>query len=168
MSLDSWGKTPSDEANSSIRIAASSTAKSRLLSDVSVRLKARIELNRSQMSETCSKLHSTGSKLTRIRGARGHEPLSKRNGARERTRTFTPCGRYHLKVVRLPISPPAQRTFILPQGRSDSNPAAANVHRLHFVEAEEPLGPVAGGAAIDVVDLEPGMLQHGNHFGGDE
>src|SRR3989344_3538427 len=25
-----------------------------------------------------------------------------------------PCGRYHLKVVRLPISPPAQRVYVTP------------------------------------------------------
>src|ERR1019366_10644426 len=31
-----------------------------------------------------------------------------KKGARERTRTFTPCGHYHLKVARLPISPPAR------------------------------------------------------------
>src|SRR3712207_313024 len=30
------------------------------------------------------------------------------SGARERTRTFTPCEHYHLKVACLPISPPAR------------------------------------------------------------
>jgi hypothetical protein len=34
--------------------------------------------------------------------------LRRRYGARDWTRTSTLCGRYHLKVVRLPISPPAQ------------------------------------------------------------
>jgi hypothetical protein len=43
--------------------------------------------------------------------------LIHRYGARERTRTFTPCEHYHLKVACLPISPPAHENGgqILPQ-----------------------------------------------------